>query len=215
MVRILGLCGSPRKGATEAVVREALHAAEQIPGVETEFMTLRGKKIAPCNGCGYCRKHHCGCVLKDDMQELIDRFIQADAYIIASPVYVHGITPHLAAFFSRLRPVADRMPETLRSKFGAAVAVGGARNGGQEMAVTIMIQLMMTRGMNVVSGEYRGYIGGKVWSDTAETDFAPEDDACGMKTVTELAKKLAECAVIFDAGKRAVTNEKRQLDTNL
>ena len=207
MVRILGLCGSPRKGATEVVVREALCAAEQISGVETEFMTLRGEKVLPCSGCGYCREHHCGCILKDDMQELIDRFIQADAYIIASPVYVHGITPHLSSFFSRLRPVNDMMPETMRSKLGAGIAVGGARNGGQEMAVNIILQLMMTRGMNVVSGEYRGYIGGKVWSDTAKTDFAPENDELGMKTVTELAKKLAECTVIFDAGKRAMRNQ--------
>ena len=43
MPKILGICGSPRKGATEYAVREALKSAEEIPGITTEFWSVRGK----------------------------------------------------------------------------------------------------------------------------------------------------------------------------
>ena len=45
MVKILGVCGSPRKAATEYALRQALDAASQVPGVEVELVTLRGKKL--------------------------------------------------------------------------------------------------------------------------------------------------------------------------
>lgn len=200
MLKVIGLSGSPRHGATEAVIKAGLQAMEAYPGVETEYLSLAGKNIRPCEGCGYCLKNHCGCIYQDDMQELIDRFLQADAYLIGSPVYVHSITPQLMAFFTRLRPVSAMMPEALRCKLGAAIAVGGARNGGEEAADTILIHMMMARGMNIVSGESRGYIGGKVWSQD-KRNLSPEDDEVGMKTVLGLSRKLVETALVYQRGK--------------
>ena len=199
MVKILGLCGSPRKGATEYAVKKGLEAIAEREGVETSFMTLRGKKIAPCNGCNYCRENKSWCVIKDDMQELLDEFIQYDAFLIGTPVYVHSATPQIMAFFSRMRPLHHVYLNILRSKFGAALAVGGTRNGGEESAVLTLIQLMMTRGINIVSNEVGGYIGGKVWSQDAET-FTEETDALGMQTVITLAGKLADISQVFKAG---------------
>ncbi|MEI7885301.1 MAG: flavodoxin family protein [Clostridia bacterium] len=203
MAKILGICGSPRKETTEYVLNAALAAARETAGIETEIMTLRGKKIAPCNACNYCREHQSMCIIKDDMQELFEQFVKADAYIIASPVYVHTITPQLMAFFSRMRPIHHVFPGSVRNKLGAAIAVGGTRNGGEEFAVNTIIHLMMTRGLNIVSNEIGGYIGGKVWSQDKK-NFTAEDDVLGMKTVTDLARKLAETAVIYEAGKKAL-----------
>jgi multimeric flavodoxin WrbA len=41
---ILGLCGSPRAGATEYVLREALKMIE-AEGYSTKFFSVRGKTI--------------------------------------------------------------------------------------------------------------------------------------------------------------------------
>lgn len=203
-VRLLGLSGSPRKGATEYIVEEALKTArEAFPEIETEMMILRGKKVAPCNGCNYCRRNKTRCRIEDDMQELFERFIAADAYLVASPVYVMGPTPQLAAFFSRLRPVHHVFPGFLRNKVGGAIAVGGTRNGGQEITVNAIINYLLTRGLVVVGGEIGGYAGGKVWSKDRGADGAGEDTV-GMETVKGLARKLAEVAVIMKEGKRAL-----------
>ncbi len=200
MIRILGLSGSPRKGATLNILENAL---SEVAGedIETEIISLRGKKIAPCNGCGSCRKNKSWCIFKDDMQSLIDSFITADAVLIGSPVYVHTITPQLMAFFSRLRPVGVMKPGVLRNKLGAGFTVGGTRNGGQESALNTILHLLMTRGFNVVSNEERGYIGGKVWSRDIK-DLQQEDDTIGFETVSSLVKKLAETTLIYNEGKR-------------
>lgn len=203
MAKILGICGSVRKGATEYIVRQGLELMGREPGVQVEFMTLRGKKIQPCTGCDACKKKQSWCILKDDMQEMTEQFLEADAYYIGSPVYVHTVTPQLMAFFSRLRPVVHMAPEKFKNKFGAGVAVGGTRNGGEEAAVLTLIQMMMAREINIVSNESRGYIGGKIWSRDI-LNFTREDDELGMKTALELAQKLARTVMIFQKGKEAM-----------
>ncbi len=62
MAKILGICGSPRNKATEYAMKEVLKSIEGREGIETSIITLRGKKIAPCNGCGYCKKIRHGAV---------------------------------------------------------------------------------------------------------------------------------------------------------
>jgi multimeric flavodoxin WrbA len=203
MTKILGVCGSVRKGATETVILRGLEAAGRKEGIQTEFMTLRGRQIAPCNGCNYCREHKCGCVIKDDMGELMDVFVAADAYLIGTPVYAHTVTPQILAFFTRMRPFFHLYPETFRTRIGAALAVGGTRNGGEEAAVLTLIQLMMTRGINIISNETGGYIGGKVWSRDKK-DFTAADDEIGMATVERLAGKLADMALIMKKGMEAL-----------
>ena len=209
MLKVIGLSGSPRHGATEAVIRAGLKEMEKFPGVETELISLAQKEIRPCEGCGYCLKNHCGCLFRDDMDALIERFVEADAYLIGTPVYVHAITPQLMAFFSRLRPVGAMTPEKLCGKLGAAVAVGGARNGGEEAADTILIHMMMARGLNIVSGESRGYIGGKVWSRD-KRDVTAADDEIGLKTVTDLSRKLVRTALIYKRGQEELTEAERR-----
>lgn len=201
MIKIIGLCGSPTHGgATESAVRAGLKAIEDIPGIETQFLTLAGKKIRPCNACQYCLKNQSGCIIKDDMDELMQEFLSGDAYLIGSPVYVHAITPQMMAFFSRLRPISHFASELLEYKFGAALSVGGTRNGGQEAADRILIDMMMARGLNIVSGASGGYIGGKLWSEDSRS-FSEQADPIGFSTVTGLAKKLAKTALTYQAGK--------------
>lgn len=202
MAKIFAVCGSPRKGATEHVVLEALESLKGKEGIETEYATLRGKTIAPCNGCGYCKKNKTWCCVKDDCQELLDRFIQADAYLFASPVYCYSSTPQMAAFFSRMRPLFHVYPELMREKLGAAIAVGGSRNGGEEAAVNNMLNMMMARGINIVSNEAYGYAGGFVWSQ----DNGPQGvdhDEIGMAGVRKLVNKLADMALLCERGRSA------------
>lgn len=202
MVKVLGLSGSPRQGATEYVVEQALKEIANILGIETEMLLLRGKRIQPCNHCDHCRREKSWCRIDDDVQALLQAFIQADAYLVASPVYAYTTTPQLQAFFSRMRPCFHVYPQALRNKFGAAVAIGGTRNGGQEMTVNTIINLLMSRGINIVSNEVGGYAGGKVWSKDRK-EIGAAEDVIGMETVLSLARKLAEVALIYQAGKKA------------
>ncbi|MDP3035746.1 MAG: flavodoxin family protein, partial [Methanobacteriaceae archaeon] len=82
---IVGICGSPRKKATDHVLKEALTILED-KGFETTFYGVRGKNIGPCKHCDYClRKKEC--FLKDDMTEVYELLNNAQGIIIASPMY--------------------------------------------------------------------------------------------------------------------------------
>lgn len=203
MAKILAVCGSPRNQATEYVLKKALEHLEGREGIETEFITVRGKKIAPCNGCGYCKKNKTWCCIQDDCQELLEKFMAADAYLIGSPVYCYSSTPQIAAFFSRMRPLFHVYPELMRDKLGSALAVGGTRNGGEEMAVNNLLAMMMARGINIVCNEVYGYAGGFVWSQDKGPDGV-EMDQTGMNGVLKLADKLADMALIREYGKKAL-----------
>ena len=50
---IIGICGSPRKQATEYVLKEALNMLEKA-GFKTQFFTVRGKNISFCQHCDFC-----------------------------------------------------------------------------------------------------------------------------------------------------------------
>ena len=58
-VKIMGVSGSPQKGATQFSVREALKAAAQVPGVTVDFIDLKAKKINFCIHCNRCVKKGC------------------------------------------------------------------------------------------------------------------------------------------------------------
>ncbi|MEM4945697.1 MAG: flavodoxin family protein, partial [Archaeoglobaceae archaeon] len=85
-MKVLGICGSPRKGAnTEFALNFTLNELKEL-GFETERISLAEKEVKFCNHCGKCLEGK-ECPIKDDAKEVFDKMIAADAIIIASPVY--------------------------------------------------------------------------------------------------------------------------------
>ncbi len=144
MVKIIGICGSPRRKSSYAALREALDGALETGDVEVELIELRARKLNFCIHCNKClREDAVRCtVYEDDMTPLYEKVYQADGMIIASPVYEMNITAQLAAFFNRFRPtwnIIKKDPTFFNRKVGAAIAVGGTRNGGQEGALNAIL----------------------------------------------------------------------------
>jgi len=129
-LRILGVSGSPRSGATSRLVRAALRGAEEVSGVTAEYVSLAGQRINPCNGCIPCLEAG-RCVIDDDMQPLYGTMLAADAIILGSPVYYGSPSALCKAFMERVAGLGLR-EKRLRLKVGGAIAAGGSRNGGQE-----------------------------------------------------------------------------------
>ena len=107
MVKILGICGSPRKRSAYSALEAALEAAKNSgEEVETELIELRGKKINPCIHCNNCLKKNMDrcTVYEDDMTPLYDKFYEADGILIASPVYEMNITAQTVIFMDGSAP---------------------------------------------------------------------------------------------------------------
>ena len=81
-MKILGISGGTLNGANDSLCKEALMAAQEA-GAEIEFINLNTLDLKPCTGCKACvmglfSGKGNACVLKDDMQWLIDKMLDAD-----------------------------------------------------------------------------------------------------------------------------------------
>jgi multimeric flavodoxin WrbA len=185
---IVGICGSPRKQATEYVLREALNMLEKM-GFETQFFTVRGKKIGFCRHCDYCLKNK-ECAVKDDMYELYPLLKDAEGIVIATPVYNGGVSAQIKAVMDRCRALGAADRNFFRHKAGMAIAVGGDRIGGQELAIQQIITFYILNGITPVSGgSFGANLGATFWSkDTLE---GVKKDEEGFRSLKKTVKKFA------------------------
>lgn len=99
--KVLILSGSPRKGGnSDALCDEFLRGAAEA-GNDAEKIRVSAKKIAPCSGCYFCSDHNGECAHKDDMAEILQKMIDADVLVLASPVYFYSIDAQLKAVIDR------------------------------------------------------------------------------------------------------------------
>ena len=99
--RVLILSGSPRKGGNSDILCDAFARGAQEAGNEVEKIRVASKKIAPCSGCYYCRDHGGECAHKDDMTDILQKMIDTDVLVLASPVYFYSINAQLKAVIDR------------------------------------------------------------------------------------------------------------------
>jgi len=181
-MKVLGICGSPRKGAnTEFALNFTLNELKAM-GFETEVVLLAEKEVKFCNHCGKCLEGK-DCPIKDDAREIFDRMLLADAIIIASPVYYVGVTAQVKALFDRSLMIRGK----LKGKVGGAIAVGQARNGGQEVVCEQIKLWMLTHEMRVVAMRFGGMLVGSM----KDLEAVKRDEA-GLNSCKNLAKKIAE-----------------------
>lgn len=99
--KVLILSGSPRKGGnSDRLCDEFLRGALES-GNEAEKIRVSEKKIAACSGCYYCSNNGGKCVHADDMAEVLQKMIDADVLVLASPVYFYSIDAQLKAVIDR------------------------------------------------------------------------------------------------------------------
>ncbi len=129
-MKVLGIMGSPRvKGNTDLLLEEALKGA-QSQQAEVEKLVVDKMKITPCREYYGCLKDG-NCVIRDDMDIIYPKLLEADGIIVASPIFFYGVTAQLKALIDRCqalwarRYVLKTIPES--GKKGAFIAVGATK----------------------------------------------------------------------------------------
>ncbi|MHC4179872.1 MAG: flavodoxin family protein [Planctomycetota bacterium] len=183
-MKVLGISGSPRPGGnTDLIVQTALDvlAAE---GMETEFLSLADRPIKPCIGCGGCATaKEVRCVQEDPAFEgMVERFIEADAVLVGSPVYFGSATPQTMALLDRVGYVSRHKDNFLRRKVGAAVVV--ARRAGQNFTFAQLNYFFLISEMIVPGSTYWNIAFGREKGEVAA-------DTEGIDTVKRLAANMA------------------------
>ena len=100
--KILVFMGSPRKKGNSAILAQMAIDGAKAGGAQVESFYLHGMKINPCTACDACRrKKQKDCILKDDMAPLYSKLRQAEAIVIATPVYWFTVSAQTKLFMDR------------------------------------------------------------------------------------------------------------------
>jgi len=95
------------RGNTHIIINEFAEGAKEA-GADVEVVLLAEKKIKNCIACLKCWTETPGkCVLKDDMPELLEKFMESDIAVMATPVYIHNVTGIMKTFLDRMMPIID------------------------------------------------------------------------------------------------------------
>jgi multimeric flavodoxin WrbA len=189
---LLGICGSPRNQGTAYAVEYALKYASEKFGFETEFWTVRGKDIKYCTHCDYCIREKKGCINEDDVQKLYPMLEEAKFLLIGTPVFQGNLSGQLKTVLDRCRGLVAKNPNVFKNKYGMALAVGGDRSGGQEIAIrTILDFYQQNHIIPVAGGAFGANLGASLWSRDSGKDGV-QNDEIGLKTIRKVIKRLAE-----------------------
>lgn len=115
--KIIVLLGSPRKKGNSSKLAEQVAGGARAKGAEVETFYLNGMKIRPCQACMKCREEGSkGCAVDDDMQTLYPKVREADAIVIATPVYWFNMSAQTKTFLDRCYALGADEYEVFRGK---------------------------------------------------------------------------------------------------
>ncbi|WP_147565830.1 flavodoxin family protein [Clostridium tyrobutyricum] len=106
-MKILAINGSPngKNGNTDVMLQHFLKGCKRAGG-EVETVYLKDKNIHHCSGCFNCWTKTPGkCIHKDDMGELLDKILQTDIMVYATPLYYFTVTGIMKDFMDRMLPL--------------------------------------------------------------------------------------------------------------
>ncbi|MBO4815121.1 MAG: flavodoxin family protein [Muribaculaceae bacterium] len=102
-MNILILQGSPRANGNTAWMAEEFKNAAEAAGHQVTLVNVAKKKIAGCLACEYCHTKGNGtCIQKDDMQELYPLMAEAEALVLAAPIYYFTLCAQIQAPIQRM-----------------------------------------------------------------------------------------------------------------
>ncbi len=116
--------GSPREKGNSSLLADQVISGAKASGAQVECYSLHNMDIRPCDACDVCQETGV-CVLKDDMQAIYPKLRNADAIVIASPIYWFTMSAQTKLFIDRWYALDDPRGHPLKGKrFGILLTYG-------------------------------------------------------------------------------------------
>ncbi len=214
MKKILGLIASPRKrGNCEIMVRE-IGRQIAIPH-ELRLLRLTDFNLLPCRGCYACLFKEEKCIQKDDLHQILDAILEADALIVAAPTYFLSANASLKRLLDRGLSLYAHI-DRLWGKPAVGIAVAGipGKEGHTLLEIQNFLKMMLTqiKQTRVCYGALPGEIflnphNVKAAADLAAALFAPATDKrksvcplCGGDAFRFLGENRIQCLLCSNPG---------------
>ena len=177
-MKVLLINGSPHpKGCTWRALYEIQNTLSK-EGVDSEIIHIGNKAIRGCIACSSCKTNG-KCVFDDPVNEVAEKFKDADGIVIGSPVYYASANATAVAFMDRL---FFSTPYSKAWKVGAAVS--SARRGGNSATFDELNKYFTISGMPIAAGQYWNAVHGFTAEDV-------EKDEEGLQQMRTLASSMA------------------------
>jgi multimeric flavodoxin WrbA len=183
-MKVVAFSGSARKDGNTAILVNAVFKELRKAKIDTELVQLAGKKVPGCIACGKCfetKDKRCA-VTGDIVNECIEKMLEADGIILASPTYFADVSANMKALMERAGFVSRANGDMLRRKVGASVVA--VRRGGAIHAFDSMNHFFFI-GQMVVPGSSYWNVG----IGLAPGDVKGDDE--GIATMKTLGQNMA------------------------
>ena len=102
--RVLILSTSPRQGGNSDALAASFAEGARSAGHTVSHCSLRDKSLHFCLGCLSCQETP-GCVLQDDMAEILSQMRTADVLVFATPIYFYEMSGQMKTLLDRTNPL--------------------------------------------------------------------------------------------------------------
>ena len=177
-MKALLINGSPHESGCTYTALAELARALAVEGIESEIIQA-GRTNISCNACGVCKKAN-RCVHDDLVNEVAQKFNEADALVIGSPVYYASPAGGAISFMDRLFFSTPWINKPM--KVGASVV--SCRRGGNTATFDALNKYFTICGMPIASSQYWNM----VYGNTPEEVMQDQE---GLQTMRTLGRNMA------------------------
>ncbi len=183
-MKVIAFNGSARKDGNTAVLVKQVFSELEKQDIETEMIQFSGQIIRGCIACYKCFDNKDQrCSLKDDVvNDIIEKMLQADGIILASPTYFADVSSELKALIDRAGLVARANDDMFKRKVGAAVVA--VRRAGAIHAFDSINHFFLISQMIIPGSSYWNIGIGREIGDV-------EKDEEGLQTMATLGQNMA------------------------
>lgn len=180
-MKVLLINGSPRQEGNTAIALKEVAKQLDLEGIESEMVWIGNKPIRGCIACGQCKAQGSGrCIFNDDScNKISEKFEEANALIVGSPVY-YG-QPN-GALLSIIQRAFYSNGANISGKPAASIAV--CRRGGATAVFESLNMPFQMMNMPIVTSQYWNIVYGRAAGDAAM-------DTEGLQTMRTLARNMA------------------------
>jgi len=187
-VKVLGISTSPRiKGNSDLLLRQALAGAESA-GAHVEYVHLSDYNVGPCIECNSCYTTG-SCKVEDDYQRLLEKLLDADRLIFATPIFFMSVCAQAKMLIDRGQclwahkyGLKKQLISPERDRRAMVIAVGGSKSKKQFESVRLTLKSYFdSLQMRYVSG---------LFVNKVDARAAIEKHPLAMKEAFRLGKEL-------------------------